>query len=778
MMAIHPEFEEGAHCAEEGEGARRPSKNLNGDVAALREEMNSKERRPSKMGGDVISELRDSNDSRTGQRRGSKFVATEDFSDLMNEQKEKNRNLKQLMMAGMTSEEATELDLSECLKKNARDLKFSNALAKPVVIYVVIVLELLFLVFSLLVLFYWNLLSADFQGIAYLPPTSQVRIFVEQIAEFGGLTDRMLLWTPSSEVTDYHKESVRFAITDLIQTMVDDDASTPTGIPGVYSWVKELQVTQTGEFGEHGERGMGGYQVSQTNKKTHKGCKSCPLAVGENPDNLPIDVPMGTTAAGVAAMFENMEKKGYNSFITRGLTDKQLQADTGFDVKITYPYEDRKQTYTMSEKPWEISEITAENAMDPAFPALRLAAKSPRDVSENIANYASPAELFAMIGAAAATANVRISLRSTAKERFSWDSGASDKTKACPLEKPWYSSHKGAWEQDKKIFWDFVHAFYEDWSTPDWSCCVPQLPTGSGAAVHTKSGKYRNMPHVQYYGLSEAIRIAWDYDAKTGDVVGIKGSIHRVYIKYDLVCNKCRIEAFHRQAKYLEDAREKNPEVWGKGGMRTDWYGKLMHLPLPAEEWDSFLTARNFLNTERDDSMIHTLYDHLFKVSFGTMLACVLFLHPLYGLAIGFFLAMINFQVMCLIWIMGFTIDLTAMIVMAMAIGFEIEYVVHISHAFLHVGGEGFERTRNALEEMGITVLSAALSTAVQQLVLAVFAESLAYYIYPRIIAMVIVKAGITGFITVPGVLGICNQVLIDSGMIMGSNAKAIKAAA
>jgi len=206
-----------------------------------------------------------------------------------------------------------------------------------------------------------------------------VRIFVEQIAEFGGLTDRMLLWTPSSEVTDYHKESVRFAITDLIQTMVDDDASTPTGIPGVYSWVKELQVTQTGEFGEHGERGMGGYQVSQTNKKTHKGCKSCPLAVGENPDNLPIDVPMGTTAAGVAAMFENMEKKGYNSFITRGLTDKQLQADTGFDVKITYPYEDRKQTYTMSEKPWEISEITAENAMDPAFPALRLAAKSPSD---------------------------------------------------------------------------------------------------------------------------------------------------------------------------------------------------------------------------------------------------------------------------------------------------------------------------------------------------------------------------------------------------------------
>lgn len=155
------------------------------------------------------------------------------------------------------------------------------------------------------------------------------------------------------------------------------------------------------------------------------------------------------------------------------------------------------------------------------------------------------------------------------------------------------------------------------------------------------------------------------------------------------------------------------------------------------------------------------------------MVGCMLLLHPLYGLAVGGMLGVINFQILG--WIAGQVpnpfhslgwgdawvavnynliynpfsmtwmepiqyIDLIAFGVMVMAIGFEIEYVVHIAHAFLHCEGDGLVRARNALEEMGITVFSAAASTAVQQLVLLFFAQSLAFSIYPKVMMMVIIK--------------------------------------
>jgi hypothetical protein len=109
-------------------------------------------------------------------------------------------------------------------------------------------------------------------------------------------------------------------------------------------------------------------------------------------------------------------------------------------------------------------------------------------------------------------------------------------------------------------------------------------------------------------------------------------------------------------------------------------------------------------------------------VSGAVMLGCIIFLHPVYGLAVGGMLGVINFQILG--WIAGkmynpfhmlgwgeavvsmnynliynpFTmtwmepvayIDLIAFGVMVMAIGFEIEYVVHIAHAFLHCEGTG-----------------------------------------------------------------------------------------
>lgn len=94
-----------------------------------------------------------------------------------------------------------------------------------------------------------------------------------------------------------------------------------------------------------------------------------------------------------------------------------------------------------------------------------------------------------------------------------------------------------------------------------------------------------------------------------------------------------------------------------------------------------------------------------------------------------------------------------------MAIGFEIEYVIHIAHSFLHQQGAGLDRTRNALEDMGLTVFSAFLSTAVQVFVLLIGAQSLAFTVYARVMMLVIIKGGVTGFMTVPMVLGLFDEV-------------------
>merc|ERR1719421_24418 len=109
---------------------------------------------------------------------------------------------------------------------------------------------------------------------------------------------------------------------------------------------------------------------------------------------------------------------------------------------------------------------------------------------------------------------------------------------------------------------------------------------------------------------------------------------------------------------------------------------------------------------------------------------------------------MINFQVLGMMSLVGpitglfgyewkLEMDLIGFGVMVMAIGFEIEYVIHIAHAFLHCKGRGLERTKNALEEMGLTVFSAFLSTAVQQLVLLFAASSRVFELYPIVMLLV-----------------------------------------
>ena len=108
--------------------------------------------------------------------------------------------------------------------------------------------------------------------------------------------------------------------------------------------------------------------------------------------------------------------------------------------------------------------------------------------------------------------------------------------------------------------------------------------------------------------------------------------------------------------------------------------------------------------------------------------------------------------------VMGVPLDIVSFAVMVMGIGFAIEYVVHIAHAFMHCEGRGLERTRNALEEMGLTVFSAFLSTATQQSMLIMFANSKVFEDYPLYMLLVIVKSGLSGFLFVPAMLGLMDE--------------------
>jgi len=294
-----------------------------------------------------------------------------------------------------------------------------------------------------------------------------------------------------------------------------------------------------------------------------------------------------------------------------------------------------------------------------------------------------------------------------------------------------YQARVKFWDANEKSFYEYLHSWYED--SDLGACCVSTLQKES---MQQRMEGFENIPHIKYFGRTSNKNIAWKYD--NTDVKGIAASKILIYIKYDIKNTQARIDARHRIDNIIVKATKARPDLWQKN-----------------KETKGFAVAGYFLNTDRDEHMLDYLLHHLYMVAGATVGSCVLFLHPFYGLAVGIFMALINLQILGLLAIFGISLDIISFGVIVMAIGFEIEYVLHIAHAFLHCKGKGLQRTMFAIEEMGLTVCMAFMSTAVQQIVLLGLASSLAFSLYPVVMLIVIIKAGITGFVTVPGVLGI-----------------------
>jgi len=253
-------------------------------------------------------------------------------------------------------------------------------------------------------------------------------------------------------------------------------------------------------------------------------------------------------------------------------------------------------------------------------------------------------------------------------------------------------------------------------------------------------------PHASLYWPLHGNNIEWLYDKDTLRVTGIKQNFLAVFSVLDLqnmeYLTAQRKETLDLIAKWKEGSPLLWPDDTNNKGMET------------------FMYAEDFITVERDESILHQMLTHFGFVSIAVVASCILLLHPIYGIAVGIFLATINAQVLAIMAMVGLHLDGVSFGVIAMAIGFSIEYVVHIAHAFIHCKHRGLERTKKSLEEMGVTVFAAFLSTAVQQFVFLIFADSLLFTTYCQGMLIVLIKSGISGFFFVPTVLGLIDEVI------------------
>ncbi|GMI40014.1 hypothetical protein TrCOL_g2026 [Triparma columacea] len=91
---------------------------------------------------------------------------------------------------------------------------------------------------------------------------------------------------------------------------------------------------------------------------------------------------------------------------------------------------------------------------------------------------------------------------------------------------------------------------------------------------------------------------------------------------------------------------------------------------------------------------------------------------------------------------------------LVMSIGLSVDYNVHIAHAFIHGKGNTLqEKTKNALDSMGIPVLKGGLTTFVGTVVLSM-ASSTAFHIFFKVCFGTVVFGVLHGIFLMPVLLG------------------------
>uniref|UniRef100_A0A0G4HGA5 SSD domain-containing protein n=1 Tax=Chromera velia CCMP2878 TaxID=1169474 RepID=A0A0G4HGA5_9ALVE len=162
-----------------------------------------------------------------------------------------------------------------------------------------------------------------------------------------------------------------------------------------------------------------------------------------------------------------------------------------------------------------------------------------------------------------------------------------------------------------------------------------------------------------------------------------------------------------------------------------------------------FFHSRWLADADRDRNIISILWNLLTLIALGVTIALCLFLHPVVGSLVGAQILMIDVIVLGVMAAVGVAVDVVALLVLAMAVGFSVEYVAHISHAFVNAEGSAKEKLHGSLRRMGVNVFLGAVS-AFLGIVLLVFAHSDAFRTYFKLTSAVIFVSMLVGLLLSP----------------------------
>ncbi|CAD7932149.1 unnamed protein product [Amoebophrya sp. A25] len=666
---------------------------------------------------------------------------------------------------------SAESDFPRLVIKNEWDLKFARALSHPFVIGAVIVFELVFIGIAI----FGEPLKAEFEGSRYLLPDSKVRLFADKVDASAGFPDVVSVWLPPSSIGKYHLPERRKYYMTVIDQMraIPEVNAVQSGLPSLFSWLHEYEAQLRGTQGMNvsasyeadydptaGEQRVAHAYASDF---AHKGCTACPRVIRSA--YYPRAVRFDDTAG--ASIVDNLFKDSGNAdtlsqepstsmFTVRGLNHN---AGSGFEI---YDHSGQAAVAVASHSAMEGAfqnsmasdgfQVAAVVKVAPAADQCGtvLLTVNPTNAAQRWANHTSVAG-FKMwlqheVSSLASGEKLEVRFRSLLDGRFTMDSTFGGDYAACNNRTSYITSREPFWATDEgaPYFYEFVHDFYENWNS-DRPCCSTILQPHT---LLDKPNGAANQANTNVFSKLETRtgRLSWSTSGKS--ITGIQSSIVAFYITYKISESQARIDIMHKLQDLLEKHRTMYPDRWGK----LDDEGKAD---------DSFVVARFFPNADRDEHMNDYLQHHLLFVYLATVISCMIFMHPFYGLMTAVFLMICMVQIQGLMRLMDINLDICSFAVLVMAMGFAIEYVVHIAHAFLHCNGRGLERTQNAQEEMGLTVFSAFLSTAVQQIVLLIMGKSLVFETYSSMMMLVIIKSGMTGFLLVPGLLGLLDELAV-----------------
>ncbi|CAD7922329.1 unnamed protein product [Amoebophrya sp. A120] len=657
-------------------------------------------------------------------------------------------------------------NMGKLLTTTSGDAMFSKIVSNKICIAFVICVEIALLCVGAVM---FEDVKVEFNGKDYLDKESKARKFLDHLEDMGGYSDFITVYMPPSHLGKYHQQANRDYFLGVMNQIKNDPISNPVGVPGVFSWLEEFEVHHKGLYGN--------FLASEPlSAATHLGCKVCPMNLIMNTGNkrLPFianpaqNIALLNGAAGPTnTLFTGTSKRGRNSFRFTGINDAYLNGlltaqgvnttDTAAKLQavgLGFP-----ELAMVGGGGYELAEVynggfsatAPANALDQYQLLYSMDPVSPQS---DISQFADMNALLAHIANNVTVSPVPnwliFTMRALKDEKYNLHNTFSTEKQSCPaFTQSHYEKRTAYWEDNPQMFYEYMHAWYEDVNQD--ACCTSHMPP-----THVQQKPDITKPHVSYWGREQGRNIVWAMQAPANGngrmIEGMTSSTVRIACRAPLDPKK-RTDAMKRIKAIIDNARSARPDLWGS-------------------ESDSFVVSSFFENSERDDEMLDKLTEYLFVVTLAVTIMMMLFLHPYYGLMIGVLMLVVNVQIVGLLSAFDVKLDVIVFAVIIMALGFEIEYSIHIVHAFAYsrtTSGGGLARTETAVQDMGLTVFTAFLSTAVQQLVLLIFSTSLAFEIYPAMVILVVVKSGLAGFVFAPAFLGLLDAV---KGMIMPDKAE------